>query len=88
MTKEYKVPQETKELFREASAAQVCRDEAISSVFKAKRAIFYEKLRARKVNEAWNHVRELYPKLRDIQYDHNKEIITVMKAESKSDKTD
>lgn len=73
------VPKEIQELFCEGQAALVCRDKAIRSVFSAKRAIYYEKIRKRKLMKAWELVQELWPESRfsKITYDFNKRAIMI-----------
>lgn len=59
--KELKVPDEMKDLMLDWLVCSRCRNEAIVSVFRAKRAIYYGK-QAEKANiKFWKLVKELHP---------------------------
>ena len=61
--KTYEVTDEIKDLFLEADAARLCRDEAIKSIWGTKRAIRFAKINASRLSEAWALVYALYPEL-------------------------
>ena len=52
-TKTFPVPEELKELMIEYHAAQGCRDKCISSLFKAKKAIYYGKQAYKAQRKFW-----------------------------------
>lgn len=58
---ELQVPDEMKELMFDWKVAIECRDVAIASMFKAKRAIYYGKLAEKANRKFWTMVHELYP---------------------------
>ena len=59
------IPEELHELMLDHITAIKCRDQAIKSLFKAKRAIYYGKEAEKAKREFWNKVYELYPELDD-----------------------
>ena len=60
--RELPVPEEVHDLFLEHKVSIACRDRAIESLWKAKRAIMYGKQAELSLRKAWLMVRELYPK--------------------------
>ena len=59
--KELEVPEELKELMLEWHVALNCRDKAITSMFNAKRAIYYGKLAERANQKFWRLLHKLHP---------------------------
>lgn len=61
---EYPIPEELQEIFMDFLSAQACRDQAIKSVFRAKRAIYYAKEAIKARSKFWLGVYEIYPDLK------------------------
>ena len=61
MADELEVPEEMQELMMDWRVAIECRDKAIASMFRAKRAIYYGKLAAKANDDFWEMARALYP---------------------------
>lgn len=57
----YEVPQEIKDLFFDSKVANTCKDRAIESFFRAKRAIYYGRIAQKASDKAWKLFKELYP---------------------------
>ena len=64
------VPDELKDLILEYKVCIQCRDEAIRSVFRAKRAISYGMQGEKARKEFWKKVDELYPGLTEFYSYH------------------
>lgn len=62
--KTFQVPEEIRELFDEATAAEKCRDKCVASIFKAKRAIYYAKHAIQCRRKAWSMVFDLWPEVK------------------------
>ena len=62
-TKTFPVPEELKELMIEYHAAQGCRDKCISSLFKAKKAIYYGKQAYKAQRKFLDKARKIYPEI-------------------------
>lgn len=76
---EYDVSEEMKDLMVEFQVAEECKEKAIKSVFRARRAIYYGKVADKARRKFWKLVRELYPNLRDddISYHFTDQILTI-----------
>jgi hypothetical protein len=61
------LPREIAELFEASRAALDCRDEAIRSIFRTSKAIYYGKKANEYQSKAWKLVNELYPDWADLQ---------------------
>jgi hypothetical protein len=61
MSERLEVPDEMKDLMDEWIVCCKCRDQAISSMFRAKRAIYYGKQAEKATREFWKQVAKLYP---------------------------
>lgn len=85
--KEYPVPEETQLLFLDYQSAVDCRDKAINSVFRAKRAIYYGREARIALAEFWNQIYDLYPDLKNksIAFDHALKTI-VLKTDPTTEK--
>ena len=55
------VPDEIKDMFDEFQAIMNCRDMAITTLFKARRAIFYAKKALKIHRNVWARIAEIYP---------------------------
>ena len=75
--RELSVPQEIKDLFDDVYSINICRDEAIKSFFKAKRAIFYAKESLKLNRKAWSMVNDLYPETKEGKwiYSNSKQVL-------------
>ena len=73
------VCEEITDLFDESRVCDICRDECVRSVFKAKRAIYYGKQAMQARRKAWKLVYDLYPELKEqsITYIFEKNLIEV-----------
>jgi len=68
---ELDVPDELKELMLDFQVSLECRDKAITSIFQAKRAIYYGKQAEKARREFWQKVRELYPQTKEEGWSYN-----------------
>ena len=69
--KKYPITGEIVDLFTESKAAGDCRDEAIMSVWKTRKAIRYGEINISKEQKAWRLIFKLYPNLsrETLEYD-------------------
>jgi len=74
------IPDELKELMLDWKVSIDCRDRAIASVFKAKRAIYYGKLAERANQKFWRKLHELHPETKDGRWIYSFDTETVSRA--------
>lgn len=65
------VPEEMKELMIDWKIYTECRDHAIGSFFKARRAIYYGRLAHEANTKFWNLARDLYPQIGNDEWSYN-----------------
>ena len=81
--REYPVPEEMVDLMEEFWSAMECRDKAIQSTFRAKRAIYYGKVAQKAKRKFWSHARELYPDVKEGSWSYDFEEKRVFKVKGK-----
>ena len=64
MTKKLPLTQEILDIGDDYLAAIECRDHCIKSIFKTKKAIFYQKQASKILEKFWDLIHELYPQTR------------------------
>ena len=77
MSEKFELPQEVHDLFEKSTSAEACRDKAIASVFRASRAIYYDRKMRKYRLDAWLLIHELYPdEDRELTYSvHRKKLL-------------
>jgi hypothetical protein len=68
---ELTVPEELRDLMDEWKVCTGCRDACISSVFKAKRAIYYGKQAEKANRKFWAMAHELYPEMKEGKFSYS-----------------
>jgi hypothetical protein len=71
MSKKLEVPEEMRDLMDEWLVCIKCRDQAIESIFKAKRAIYYGKQAMKANRKFWEMAGDLYPEVSGAKWSYN-----------------
>ena len=82
--KTYEVPEELKELMIEYVALEECRNKAIESMFKARKAIYYSKRMVRIGIKFWAQVKILHPHSvgEKLTYHYDDQVVKVRNEDS------
>jgi hypothetical protein len=79
MGEKLEVPEELKELMLDWKVARDCRDKAIQSVFRARRALYYGKIAEKANTKFWRKIIELYPQVKNGRWSYSIQDETLVK---------